>query len=455
MTAAPLAARVYDASTDLDRALARIVARQAGYALSRAYYDGEHRVTFTSQKTRDQFARIVQTYRCNLMPAVVDAVADRLEVTGFGVEAGPADAGDAAWAIWNANRMDRKAGEIHQELLTCGDAYAVLWPDPVTNAPRIYPQRAAQMAVQYDDTDGEPDRKAWAAKLWARQDGRLRLNLYYPDRLEKYITRPGLRDALRRASAFLPYRGEDGADPWPIASPWGVVPVFHYANNAPIGGMGRSELHDAIPPQDALNATIRNWLTAGEFHALPQRWATGLEVDIDPVTGEPRAPFKPGGLWATADEHGSFGQFEPANMEQFGYTADSHKLDIARVTGTPLYYLHLISDPPSGEALKTLEARFVKKVKDRQTAVGNVHEDMLALALRMAGQGDAVRLSTHWTDAAPRSEREEAETLEIKSRVGVTWRQRMVEFGYSDATIAEMERERLAGVTQVDTSEGA
>jgi len=426
---------------DVTIALGRLLDRsRERYARYRAYYNGDHGVTYTSDKVRDAFAAMVREYNCNLMPAVVDAVADRLQVTGFGVEAGPANAADAAWDVWNQNRMDRKAGELHQEVLTCGDAYAVVWPDMRANRVRIWPNRADHMTVWYDEED--TDTITMAAKLWTLTDQRARLTLYYSNRIERYITRAATNAPLTAAS-FVEY--VDANEPsFPLVNPWGVVPVFHFANNAALGAFGHSELQGAIKPQDALNTTVRAMLTAQEYHAMPQRWATGLQVPNDPITGKPQGGiFQPGGVWAVAHDGVRYGEFSAGDMDQFLRMADAHRLDIARNTGTPLHYMQLMTDPPSGEALKTLLERSTKKVKDRQTSLGNTYEDMMALVLRMAGNGtDETRLTTHWSDPAPRSEKEEAETLNIKKALGVSWRQLMVEAGYSDATIDEMIAER-------------
>ena len=62
-------------------ALASLHVRAPDYALYRAYYDGQHRLAFATDKFRDAFGTILRSFADNLCPTVVDAVADRLEVT--------------------------------------------------------------------------------------------------------------------------------------------------------------------------------------------------------------------------------------------------------------------------------------------------------------------------------------------------------------------------------------
>jgi hypothetical protein len=60
-----------------------------------------------------------------------------------------------------------------------------------------------------------------------------------------------------------------------VPNPYGVVPVFHFANNADLGMTGRSELEAAMPVQDGLNKSVLDMLVAMEFSAYRQRWAAG------------------------------------------------------------------------------------------------------------------------------------------------------------------------------------
>lgn len=415
--------------------------RKQKYREYAAYYDGDHKLAFATDKFLNAFGKLFKAFSDNLCPAVVDAVADRLDLVGFGVETGEAKAGQEAQAIWLANRMDKRAGEAHLEALRSGDAYVIVWPD-AEGRPVLYPNKAEAVTVAYDDDT--PGLIRWAVKVWKMTDGLGRVTVYYPDRIEKFVTKQKLygTNLPESASNLDPY--EIDGEPWPLPNTYGVVPVFHLANNTDVGAFGRSELLNILPVQDALNKAVTDMLVAMEYVALPQRWATGLEVDIDPDTGRPKAPFVPGvdRVWAVASEDVRFGQFDPANLEQFTRVQEGFRAEIARISGTPLHYLLLqTGDFPSGEAMKTAESRFLSKVRDRQVSFGNAWEDAMRLALRIAGRAD-VRLHAQWRDPAPRSEKEHAETLLLKQQIGVPDRQLQREAGYSDEDIARMQTER-------------
>jgi hypothetical protein len=274
----------------------------------------------------------------------------------------------------------------------------------------------------------------WAAKMWIAYDKHTRLNLFYPDRIEKYVSRT---------------RGEapslDPKDLVPLAegeaqnNPYGVVPVFHFANNADLGMNGRSELDAAIPVQDGLNKSVLDMLVAMEFSAYRQRWAAGIEIEYD-TDGKAIAPFTAGvdHLWITENPQAHFGDFEAAELDQFLKVKDSFRVDMASVTGTPLhYFLQTAGDFPSGESLKKAETRFLAKVRDRQESFGQVWGDVMQFALRIEGRGDA-RLITQWEDAAPIGEREILENILLKTRLGLSREQALIEAGYGVADVRDI-----------------
>jgi hypothetical protein len=121
------------------------------YTLFAQYYVGNHRLAYASEKFRNAFGRLFAAFADNQCSRVVDILADRLNITGFQCCDDPLDPNAtpddalAAWAwtnLWEQNRMTRKAGEVHQEALRCGDAYVIVWPNSA-GRPIIHPQPAA------------------------------------------------------------------------------------------------------------------------------------------------------------------------------------------------------------------------------------------------------------------------------------------------------------------------
>lgn len=438
---------------DIKWALDSLASRAADYQLARDYYDGKHRLDFVPSELRHEFASLLRRARLNMCPAVVTSVRDRLKLTGLthsGEVKKDAEgktvsdpAGEALAAVWRRNRMEQRAGEVHLEALTAGDAYLFVWPSTRTGKVTLYPNLAHMVTVKYDDE--EPDLISLAARLWSEDDGRAALNLYYPDRIEKYVTRDPLsKEAQLGAKIF------EEAEESPVFNPYGKVPVFHFGNGAGCAGFGSSELKEAVPVQDALNKTMRDMLIGGEEQAFKQRYATGVELPTDPETGQKINPFVANEFWAVKAADAKFGELEAANLEQLQKVKDGYKMDMAMVTGTPPHHFFAGGGtPPSGESLKTLEFRLTAKVEDRQVSFGNVWEEAFKFALSIEGVAEGVELDALWRDATPRNEEsQQGMVVERVEKLGVSRRQGLKELNYTDAEIARIDSERAAEVAQ-------
>ncbi len=452
----------------IEQALEQFRTNTQRYSKSERYYRGEHNLSFASEKFQNTFGSLFREFAMNLCPAICDAVKDKLKITGFGVEddgvqsdaftrdknrtAKAVTLNDEVMRIWQNNRMATRSGEVHKEALKNGDAYAIVWPN-ADGEVMIYPNKAANIAVAYDEES--PGKILWAAKYWRPADKHTRLNLFYSDRIEKYITAKKSESILPEAKEFVPFggpmskvQGPKAEIPNPqfqIQNPYGIVPVFHFANNADIGTPGQSELEAAIPVQDGLNKSVLDMLVAMEFSAYRQRWAAGIEIAYD-NEGKTIAPFKAGidHIWISENPNARFGDFDTTNLDQFLKVKDSFRIDMASVTGTPLYYLMPQTKGfPSGESLRKAETRFIAKVRDRQESFGQTWSDLMAFALMLDGRGKSIRLITNWEDPSPISDREVLENILIKKEIGISMEQALSEAGYGDVDVKKMAVRRL------------
>lgn len=401
---------LYDANDALAWAVSEVgdSATISRYEKYDAYYRGIQDLSFAGPKFQQAFGGRFREFAYNRMSAVVDAHADRLFVEGFSAESD--GIAEAAKGIWAANRMDRRQDEVHQEAFALGDGYALVWPDPETGQPNIWPQRAVNMRVLYSDE--QPGLLELAAKVWTLRDKRLRLNVYHPDRIERYVTPvPRRGGSALKPEAFVPYEG-DTAGPV-IANPYEAVPVFAFANNARTGEYGVSELRDLIPLQDALNKALADMLVAQESAAFPQRVIIGINASSDPYAnpaaasagavqeGLGRFALGMDRILALADPAAKIAEFSAAALDQFISVAEGWDTRISRQSRVPVHYLSMTGSFPSGRALRTAETPFVSKLEDRQMAFGNVWEDAMRFALRVAGVRYDGKLEVVWRSAAP------------------------------------------------------
>ena len=201
----------------IEQAITALRANAARYAKAERYYNGDHDLAFASEKFQNTFGNLFREFALNLCPVICDAVRDKLRVTGFSVEGwnagslpafGKAEDSQAAERrsdarrIWQSNRMGTNAGEVHKEAVKNGDAYVIVWPDAQGRAV-FYPNKAANITVAEDEA--APGRVIWAAKVWRMADKHVRLNLFYPDRIEKYVSRKEVEGTLPDADAFEPF----------------------------------------------------------------------------------------------------------------------------------------------------------------------------------------------------------------------------------------------------------
>lgn len=419
------------------------------YCLYQKYFDGDHRLVFASEKFRNAFGSLFQAFALNMCPSIVEAISDRMEI-----EAWDGTGAEQAQAAFDAASLDLTSVHIHEEGLTKGDVVVICEQD-TDGTPRAYVQDSENVAVRYDPN--RPGTVEAVVKVWQTgmnpENSRAiwRLNIYTDLGCERYVTRNAVATLPDEADGWAEWT-EDG--PSLTAAPVaGVIQAFHYGNRAKVGRLGRSELQDVVPVQDWLNKTVADLMVGMEYTALPQRWATGLEVDEDPdVVGRPIGPEPFGGgtdrIWANANDAGGFGQFQGADLTQFLEVIKEAKQSVAQVSGTPVHYLALSGEFPSGESLKTAEARLVKKVLRRQKSYGARHAALVTYLAAMSGATLGDDLQPIWDSAETRDDRLEAETQEIKQRIGVSKPQSLREMGYTDEEITEMENEKQTEADQ-------
>lgn len=395
------------------------------------YYDGRHPLAFATEKFTTTFGQQLKRLRDNLCPIVVDAPADRMEIINFAGDDVEKGVADAAWNVWQREMMELVSYDTHVEALKTGAAYLIVWGDEASQA-KFYLQDSRQCVLIEDEETSNP---LFGAKMWRQQDGFTRLTLYYPERIEKYITIKSHK--LGTAPELKPIHFREYSSDTEEAStenPYGVIPMFKF-ETPPV-------LTNAIPIQDMLNKTVADTMVAMEFAAFRQRWATGLEPPIDQTTGIPTLPFKAGAdrLWFTNDKETKFGEFEATDLIPFNSTADKFRLEMALTSGTPVHFFSVsTSDAISGEALKTLESRFTKKVKRLSISFGAVWGKAMKLALQIETRTVPENVTPQWEPAEQKSEKEGLDNAVIKQTLGIPQKTLWEELGYTAEDIAVFE----------------
>jgi hypothetical protein len=416
--------------------------RDQAFKLYLDYYEGRHKLTFATEKFKTTFGETFQAMAENLCPVVVDVLADKLQVQGY-TSRNDVDSDLIATEtaeISRRNRLDKVLGQCRRDALLLSENYVIVWPDKDDETqPVVYPNAPGSMVVKYDTQ--KLNLIVQAAKFWI-EDGKCFLNLYFPDRIEKYVTKDKATGLPANPDAFVANVNID--ERWPLPNPYDQVPIFAYINNAGSDGIARSEIDDVIPLQNGLNKALCDMLVAMEFEAFAQRYVTGLEVEYDPDTGAEIQPFKAGidRMMRALDKDVKFGEFSRADLSNFIEVQNNLRGSIARVAGFPLHYFNIGSDtPPSGTSLIVATARLTSKVNDRQISFGETDEDLMRFCLKIRGIHNA-DVKVLWVDSAPKLDDVTVWDAANK-QMAVTGRNQVLrDRGYSPDEIDQMAKER-------------
>ena len=310
------------------------LATQGAYSVRMwKYYKGKHPLKYSAERLNEVFGRtnvdFVQTW-CSV---VVNTTYDRLVFKGFDSE----DKGRNARLdeVYRKTKMKLISNKVHKDVLITGNGYIMF--DLVDGEAVPYYNKSDTVVVIYDDAD--PSEKYMAVKHWV-EDGINRMNLYYSDRIEKYIARG-------EVSSYNSYILDVTE-----TNPFKRIPVVHFSLDG--------ELTNVLPIQDAINKTFSDLMVTGEFAAFPQRWMI-TNANLSKLKMSPQSFLQiPKGA---PDEEGTqIGSFEPADLGQYLETIDKLANFIAVISNTPKHYFANTGSAISGEALQVMEAPLVKKV---------------------------------------------------------------------------------------------
>jgi hypothetical protein len=194
-----------------------------------------------------------------------------------------------------------------------------------------------------------------------------------------------------------------------------------------------------LPLQDLLTKILADLTVADEYYALPLRYFTGVMEELTDDGSHGTKKFHPwrDRMLTFHGENTKGGAFPAADVRQIADIGVEVVGKIARVTGIPLHYwIAGEGDFPSGEALRTAEARLIAKCADLQDDWGPQWSKVLELC--------GYDVSPKWTDPVRLTESEKLERLAQKKALGVPWEQLMSEMGYDEAEVTKMRGQKDA-----------
>jgi len=414
-------------------------------ALFRQYAEGDHRAKLTPEM-RDMLrvsGGVLDQFNINYADLVIAKMGDRLTVAGIDADN---DAG-SKWAaqVLDDNRFDGLQMDVVDAGLRDGITFLMVAPDEDTGAPMLAHELCwdgdTGMIPVYDRMG---KRIVAAVKVWYETDDERRVNIYFPDRVEKYA------EAEQTLSA-----GE--VVPWVSNGQPIGVPVVPFVNRAKARlRYGISEIASMIPSQDALNRTMVSMVMTAELSAFQIKVAVGFA---------PPAKVVPGMIIKIAEEGLGNDQkvdmftLEQAQLVPFISQAQFLIEQIGTITQTPLPS-QMGGDSASGESLKQREIGLLGKVKRFQVKAGNAWEDVMKMAATVqnaysptARAPQVKRWVCRWEDADIRNDAEViTNAIKMRELVGDKEVLRLVApvWGYTAQQIdAIMAEKRLAQADQL------
>ncbi|GGX27001.1 phage portal protein [Streptomyces chryseus] len=428
--------------------------RVVGLDTLRKYAEGNPPLPYVPGIDPAEIHEWMKDARTNWTSLVIDSPTERMGVDGFrfgkakgGKSAKTAD--EDANRIWQENSMDADSDLVHYGALSQRRAF-VLVEKGDDGRPVLTHETPRQVAVEH--AQGNRRELAAGLKLW-RDDwtGRTMATLWTPDSVYEFTTKSSAPTfsartaSLRQWDALTLPNSPDGV----TVNSLSVVPLVPFVNRRNRRPEGFAEHEDVLSIQNRINLSLINLIAAMKYGAFRQRWAAGLEVDEDPITGAKIQPFKLDikSLWTTDDTEVKFGEFASTDLKPYIAAVESGVQDLAAISRTPPHYLLGQVVNVSGDALKAAETGLVSKVRDRQRNFGESWENVMRLSFKVLGddaRATAYDAETLWADPESRSISELADAAVKKDAAGVPWRQRMEDMGYTPTQIDRMEIDRAA-----------
>lgn len=381
------------------------------------WYTGDHPMPQGYEKAEGVLLRLLETIGLNMLALVTDAALDRMQVVGFKVDG---KTNDDVWDIWQTNNFDLGSEMVRQEKMALSEAYTLV--DPNSGDPILTPEHPEQCIVEY--APGSMRQRAAGLKVWLDDlldTPLIRAMVYLPDGVYSYAAPTRVFTNRRSMLAMRPGWELQPDESGP--NPLGEVPLVPFANRGRMLKAPVPEFYPAIRPQKRINKTLMDRMAMQDAGAFKAKWATGVEIPEDPVTGEPVEPFKVAidRLFISESDKAKFGQFEAEDIKQMLEAVRDDVADCAIVVPTsPDQILGKLVNV-AADGLKLAQVSEVKRVRRHIRHESEGWEDVARLALKAAGKSvpNVERMTTEWRNPEYRTDTEQANAATVAIGAGM------------------------------------
>ncbi len=429
-----------DKNMDLTQAFNVLSQKRMPYDLLYNYYRGNHPLKYSTDRLRKAFDKIYVYFAENWIAVIIDAVLDRLNLKGFDVSKND-EAKKKLIELWEKYHIHLMADDVHEAATVCGEGYVIAWREEDDNGDEVtdvYFNDPRMCHVFYDPY--RPTVKLYAAKMWI--DGKTRhpkMLLYYPDRLEHYISKSVISrstDWVSSAGGFVKDTdyGENGVEP----NEYGIIPVFHFRAGRT---SGKKEIGQAeISLQDSVNKLLADMMVSSEFYTFTQRV---IISQADPGDMKNGAGVN---WWIPAGD----GKGQASSVTELGAKPLNPFLDaidrlaqaMAIISRTPKHYMMLTGADPSGDALLAMEGPLNKKVKKRMEGYEVEWKSLAMFLLKLEGiDVDPQTITPVWEPVETIQPLAQAQTVKTEVESGIPLKTAVRRRGWASDEIDQMEKD--------------
>lgn len=440
----------------LQRLLTRLRSDRPRYDNLDAYYRCENGIPVHAEEAcKDAYKRLMRIARTNWAALSVAAPLERIRVDGFKTGASEDRLGDKdAWRIFQANELDAGLPRVFEASLSMSLGFLIVGDvDPDIGVPLITPEDPREVVVE---TDPRRRSRARAALKVYRDDVENvdRAYLYLPGQVWRAVAPVTVPTPPTAPTQPIPRKTHpDDVSSWEWESvstlPTRIVPVFPFAANPTLAGVGVGEFEPHLPLLDEINylslleleiATLQAFRQRAIQADLPDNDEEGNPIDYDDIFAA-----APGALWKIP-ETAKMWESGQVDLSGIRNLVKDNVEDFAAVSGTPLFYLTPEASDGSAEGAALARERLIFKVRSHHRSFAAPLKAAMACAFLFAGdetRADVGSMHIDWAAPDRFSLSEKADAASKAMAGGMTWRATMEEvWQFSPTQIEEMEKDR-------------
>lgn len=334
-----------------------------------SYYEGPRRVRNLGAAIPPEFRKILTIV--GWPGLAVDALEERVELLGwsggehFGLD-----------EVWTRSQLSLEASMGHLDAFIYGTGFAAVVDDgtgPVVRA------QSPKNATVLSEASGRNRVAGMIRQPLGGESDAWNVELLFPDRVVAATVKGGT------------WSFQDG-----FSHALGRVPLVQLPNRRRTARhRGMSEI--TRPIRTLTDEAVRALLGMGvnrEFYSMPQRWMMGGESEwFENEDGSKR----PGWEWLvksvwvappnTDGNSPTVGQFPAASPAPYVDQVKLLSQLVAAETGLPAHYLGFVTaNPASADAIRSAEARLVRRAEQRQRVFGAAWMEVARMAAEMIGE---------------------------------------------------------------------